>query len=48
MDKRRVGNLVLKTLSKVTKHEAKVNLYGWPPRCMGIFHQPKRPKLGKP
>lgn len=34
--------LVLKAIERVAR--TKVEEYGWPPRCSGIFHQPVRPK----
>ncbi len=37
-------NGAMKMLAKVTKNEAEKNMRGWPPHCMGIYHQPKRPK----
>ncbi len=43
MKRNKASEVVLKTLAKATEHEAKVNMHGWPPRCTGIFHQPKRP-----
>lgn len=35
---------VLSTIEKIARNEISENLYGWPPHCMGIYHQPKRPK----
>lgn len=34
---------VLNLLGSVLKHEAKKVDMGWPPACMGILYQPKRP-----
>lgn len=34
---------LLKTVEKVTRAEVEKNLFGWPPLCTGIYHQPKRP-----
>lgn len=41
------GNLskrILSTIEKIARNEISENLNGWPPHCMGIYHQPKRPK----
>ncbi len=35
---------VLSVVEKMSRNEIIKNLYGWPPHCMGIYHQPKRPK----
>ncbi len=32
-----------KAAGKLVKHEAKRADAGWPPACVGILHQPKRP-----
>ena len=34
---------VLKAIGKVAEVEANVNAKDWPPLCMGILYQPKRP-----
>lgn len=35
---------VLKALEVVARKQVEKNNSEWPPACMGIFHQPKRPK----
>ncbi|WAJ22799.1 MULTISPECIES: cyclic lactone autoinducer peptide [Clostridia] len=35
---------VLNVVEKIARKEITENLYSWPPHCMGIYHQPKRPK----
>ncbi len=35
---------VLKLVKKVGSIGVEQNSYRWPPLCMGILHQPKRPK----
>lgn len=40
----KVANRVLRVLEKIVQKEVEKNCYDWPPVCMGIFHQPKRPK----
>lgn len=36
---------VLKVMEKVARVEVKNTVYGWPPLCTGIYHQPKRPQI---
>lgn len=36
-------NKVLRTVEKIARSEVKKNSFGWP-ECIGILHQPKRPK----
>lgn len=38
------GDLALKLVKKITRNEAERVKQGWPPICMGIGHQPKRPQ----
>lgn len=33
----------LGAVEKIARREVEKNAFGWPPECMGIFHQPKRP-----
>lgn len=40
----KVGNKVLRAVEKLARNEVEKICYDWPPVCMGIFHQPKRPK----
>lgn len=35
---------VLRVIEKIAHNEAERARWGWPPICMGISHQPKRPK----
>ncbi len=35
---------VLKTVVKMAEFEANVSNAKWPPTCVGLLHQPKRPK----
>ena len=35
---------VLKVVKKIGSVAVERNSYRWPPLCMGILHQPKRPK----
>ena len=35
---------LLRTVAYVTEKEVEKNNSKWPPRCMGIFHQPVRPQ----
>lgn len=35
---------VLKLVKKIGSIGVEQNAYRWPPLCMGILHQPKRPK----
>ncbi len=43
-----IKKAALKTLAKVVKQENDSSVYEWPPICIGIFHQPRRPiKLRK-
>lgn len=44
MKKGKNSNLVLKVIEKIARHEVKNIQNIWPPVCMGIYHQPKRPK----
>ena len=41
---KKVNKKVLKVVEHVMRNEA---VYGIPPACMGIFHQPKRPIIQK-
>lgn len=38
---------VLRIVERVARNEVKKVMYGWPPICFGIGHQPKRPKRKK-
>ncbi len=37
----------LKLVEQVARVEVERNMFWWPPVCMGIYHQPKRPKVKK-
>ncbi|HHV09735.1 MAG TPA: cyclic lactone autoinducer peptide [Clostridiales bacterium] len=39
----KIGKQVLKLVEKVARNEVEKNAYSWPPVCIGIYHQPKRP-----
>ncbi len=45
MKKEKVSKLVLKLVERVVRNEVEINVYEWPPKCIGIYHQPKRPKV---
>jgi len=44
MKKENMGKQVLKLVEKVARNEIETIVYAWPPKCIGIYHQPKRPK----
>ena len=39
-----VKKKTLGVVEKVVRHGVMINMYGWPPKCSGWLHQPKRPK----
>ncbi len=41
---KKIANMVLRVIEKIAQNEVEKVCYDWPPVCMGIFHQPKRPK----
>ena len=43
----RVNKKVLKVVEHVMRNEAVYGIDRFPPACMGIFHQPKRPIIQK-
>ena len=47
MKKEKAKDIFLEVVGKLLNHEAKANVSKLPPMCMGIFHQPKRPKAVK-
>ena len=47
MKKEKTKGIFLEVVGKLLNHEAKSNASKSPPMCMGIFHQPKRPKAVK-
>ncbi len=44
MKNEKVSRLLLKLVEGVVRNEVDINLHDWPPKCIGIYHQPKRPK----
>lgn len=44
MKKSSLKKNLLKAVEKVTRGEVQNVVYGWPPLCTGIYHQPKRPQ----
>lgn len=40
----KLGDMVLKMVEKITRNGVEKVRRGWPPICMGIGHQPKRPQ----
>lgn len=44
---KKTKKIILRTVSKLVERELENNVYSWPPHCMGIFHQPKRPTVRK-
>ena len=36
---------VLKLVERVARIKVEENAFRWPPICIGILHQPKRPKI---
>ncbi|MFV0466946.1 MAG: AgrD family cyclic lactone autoinducer peptide [Lachnospiraceae bacterium] len=39
--------VLLNVVKKLADGEVKRNEFRWPPMCIGIYHQPKRPKNDK-
>ncbi|MCM1083970.1 MAG: cyclic lactone autoinducer peptide [Clostridium sp.] len=42
--KEKVSIKALRVVERVARNEVEKVRCGWPPICMGIGHQPKRPK----
>lgn len=42
--KEKISIKALRVVEKVARNEVEKVRCGWPPICMGIGHQPKRPK----
>ena len=40
---KQVNKKVLKVVERVMRKEAVYGIDGFPPACLGIWHQPKRP-----
>lgn len=40
----KAGNMVLKVVERIARSEVEIVRDGYPPICLGIGHQPKRPK----
>lgn len=43
----KTGNKVLRVVERIARNEAAKSKSGYPPICLGIGHQPKRPKQSK-
>lgn len=43
-EKETIGVKALRVVEKITRSEAENVMCKWPPTCLGIGHQPKRPK----
>ena len=41
---KKTGNKVLKVVERIARNEVEKVKDGYPPICLGIGHQPKRPK----
>ncbi|MFR0957745.1 MAG: AgrD family cyclic lactone autoinducer peptide [Roseburia inulinivorans] len=44
---KQVNKKVLKVVERVMRNEAVYGINGFPPVCLGILHQPKRPIIQK-
>jgi cyclic lactone autoinducer peptide len=42
--KEKLRKKVLKVVERVARNEVEKNMFTWPPICLGIYHQPKRPQ----
>lgn len=42
--KEKISVKALRIVERILRNEAEKVNYGWPPICVGISHQPKRPK----
>lgn len=42
--KEKISIKALRVVERVARNEVEKVRYGWPPICVGIGHQPKRPK----
>lgn len=40
----KINSTALKVIKKITEVSVEKNFDEWPPFCVGIYHQPKRPK----
>ena len=38
---------VLRLIERIARIKVRENFYRWPPICIGILHQPKRPDSSK-
>lgn len=41
---KKVKKMFLKVVERIARNEVEKDIWGDPPICMGIGHQPKRPK----
>lgn len=39
-----ISKVALKSLKKVVDYQVDRTVHKWPPICISIYHQPKRPK----
>ena len=44
---KQVNKKVLKVVERVMRKDAVYGIDGFPPACLGIWHQPKRPNIKK-
>lgn len=47
MKKETIKKKTLQLVERVARDEVEKNMLTWPPICLGIYHQPKRPKKRK-
>lgn len=45
--KEKVKVSLLRSLERMLKKEVEIQVNEWPPRCVGLLHQPERPKSDK-
>ena len=43
-NKKTAERLLLEVLKKMVEKDIRYNMEVWPPPCMSLLHQPKRPK----
>ena len=43
-ENRKIKKTALKIVERIVRNEAKRDIWGDPPLCIGIGHQPNRPK----
>lgn len=42
---KKISNKALRAVERIARVEVEKVRYEWPPLCIGIGHQPKRPKM---